>query len=136
MVIQAHRSCLEPEGGKTQGVGRENASLELKEFTPGSLHGDRKGSPCRGQQNSRVSAGPSAQKAALGSTARAVLPAQMSTLLDHHACPSLLGNTCRLNFLKIGHTGHYGRVFNVSVSKKILTLEVLRERSYEILNIL
>lgn len=36
-----------------QGDGRENGNLELKEFIPGPLNGDRKGSLCRDQQHSR-----------------------------------------------------------------------------------
>lgn len=36
-----------------QGVGRENGNVELKEFIPGPLSRDRKGSLCRDQQRSR-----------------------------------------------------------------------------------
>lgn len=39
--------------------------------------------------------------------------------------------TWRFYFLKIGHSGHYGRVFKVHVSKENLTPEVLWIRSYE-----
>lgn len=47
-----------------------------------------------------------------------------------------LGNTHRFYYLKIGHSGHSGKVFKYLSPRKILTPEILRKRSYEILNIL